>query len=190
MALTFSRMFPLGELAPDFNLMNVVDDKILTFKDVEGEKATVVMFICNHCPYVIHIKEKLVEVSNGYAQRGVGFVAISSNDADNFPQDGPDKMKEDVEKYGYSFPYLYDETQLVAKAYMASCTPDFYVFNEKKECVYRGRFDESNHKNGMAPTGTDLIEALDMILEYNEVPAEQHPSSGCNIKWKEGVSPF
>lgn len=190
MSLTFSKMFPLGEKAPDFNLLNVVNQKSMSLSEAKGEKATVVMFMCNHCPYVKHIKEKMSEVAAEYSKQGVGFVAISSNDVENFPEDSPEKMKEDVQTYGYVFPYLYDETQQVAKKYMAACTPDFYVFDKQLKCVYRGRFDQTNHKNGLEPTGEDLVAALDALLKNKEITKVQHPSSGCNIKWKSGVSPF
>ncbi len=184
-------MFPLGEKAPDFSLLEPLSGKTVSLNDVaSNENGTVVMFICNHCPYVKHIKTTLAAFAKEFQAKGFSFVAISSNDADAFPADGPDAMKTDAEELGYTFPYLFDETQRVAKAYMAACTPDFYVFNTDLKCVYRGRFDESNHKNGVASTGKDLRVVLETIAKGEDLNAEQHPSAGCNIKWKPGVSPF
>lgn len=191
MSLTFSRMFPLGETAPDFSLLEPLSGKTVSLDDVKSsDKGTIVMFICNHCPYVKHIKTTLAAFTKEYQEKGFSFVAISSNDAEAFPNDGPDAMKADAKEFDYTFPYLFDETQLVAKAYMAACTPDFYVFNPELKCVYRGRFDESNHKNGIPSSGKDLREVLDIILKGEQVSTDQQPSAGCNIKWKSGVSPF
>lgn len=184
-------MFPLGEIAPNFSLLEPLTGKTVSLADVKSdENGTVVMFICNHCPYVKHIKTAIASVAKEYQQKGFSFVAISSNDADTFPADGPEAMKLDAEEFGYSFLYLFDETQLVAKSYMAACTPDFYVFNKELSCVYRGRFDDSNHKNGVEPTGKDLKQVLDTMLDGKPVLKEQNPSAGCNIKWRPGVSPF
>ena len=185
MAATPSNMIPIGADAPDFQLPDTVSGKSLSLADVKGEKGTVVLFICNHCPYVLHINDKLVEVAKEYHSKGLGFVAISSNDAENYPQDGPDRMKEHAAEVGYPFPYLYDETQEVAKAYQAACTPDLYVFDSDLHCTYRGQFDDSRPKNGQPATGVDLKQALDCLLEGRLVPEEQYPSMGCNIKWKE-----
>lgn len=191
MSLTFSRMFPLGEIAPDFSLLEPLTGKKVSLNDVKSaDKGTVVMFICNHCPYVKYIKTTLAAVAKEYQKKGFSFVAISSNDADAFPLDGPDAMILDTKEFDYSFPYLFDETQMVAKSYMAACTPDFYVFDKALACVYRGRFDESNHKNGIDPSGKDLKDVLDTMLEGKPVSSEQNPSAGCNIKWRSGVSPF
>lgn len=191
MSLTFSHEFPLGEKAPEFKLPEVTSGKEYTYKDLGAGLVTVVMFICNHCPYVKHIRGKVVEVANTYISEGVSFIAISSNDADNFPDDSPEKMKELAENLEFPFPYLYDETQEVAKSYRAACTPDFYIFNEDAICIYHGRFDDSNHKNGKESSGEDLSKVLDLALEEKVMPKdEQHPSAGCNIKWKSGVSPF
>lgn len=184
-------MFPLGETAPDFNLPEPLTGKMVSLQDVSSSKnGTIVMFICNHCPYVKHIKSVLSAFVKEYQEKGFSFVGISSNDAEAFPEDGPAAMAEDAKAQDYSFPYLFDETQQVAKAYMAACTPDFYVFNTDLKCIYRGRFDESNHKNGMAASGVDLRDVLDNILLGKDLSPEQMPSSGCNIKWRPGVSPF
>jgi len=191
MSLTFSQEFPLGEKAPEFKLKEVTSGKFYSYSDLGSGMITVVMFICNHCPYVKYIREEVVSFANKYISEGVSFIAISSNDVENFPDDSPENMKKVAEEFNFPFPYLYDETQQVAKAYKAACTPDFYIFNEEAKCVYHGRFDESNHKNGMQPTGKDLSHALDLVLEKEVIPKEeQKPSSGCNIKWKSGISPF
>lgn len=185
MALTPSEMIPLGTTAPDFLLQDAVSQKKFSFKDVQGEKATVVMFICNHCPFVIHIREALVKTAQVYQEKGIGFVAISANDVIHYPEDSPEKMAILAQSLGFTFPYLYDETQAVAKAYRAACTPDFYVFDRQQACVYRGRYDESTPGNGLPATGQDLHRALDAILADKSVSAIQYPSMGCNIKWKE-----
>lgn len=184
MSLVESNMLDLGIGAPDFNLIDTVSERSLTFSDVKGERGTVVMFICNHCPYVIHVNPEIKRISDEYIKKGIGFVAISSNDVVNYPQDAPHLMKKLVEQEGFDFPYLYDETQGVAKAYDAACTPDFYVFDAEKKLVYRGRIDTSRPNNGEALTGKDLREALDTVLGNEEVSDVQYPSAGCNIKWK------
>ena len=184
MALTPSTMMPLGTQAPDFELPDTVSGRSLRLADVRGDRATVVMFICNHCPYVVHVNDELVRLARDYQQRGVGFVAISANDVDDYPQDGPDKMKEAAEALGYPFPYLYDETQRVAKAYDAACTPDFFVFDSDLKCAYRGRLDGSTPGNGVPLTGADLRAALDALLAGQQPDVDQQPSQGCNIKWK------
>jgi thiol-disulfide isomerase/thioredoxin len=143
------------------------------------------MFLCNHCPYVIHVNEEIVRVVNDYKPKGVSFLGISSNDVENYPQDGPDKMKEHAAEVGYNFPYLYDETQEVAKAYDAACTPDFYVFDGAGKLAYRGRLDDSRPKNDNPLTGRDLRAAIDGVLAGTPVPEPQYPSGGCNIKWKQ-----
>ncbi|MFB6320425.1 thioredoxin family protein [Saccharicrinis sp. FJH54] len=191
MSLTFSQKFPMGEKAPDFKLTEVTSNKEYSYSDLGSGMITVIMFICNHCPYVKHVRKEMVNVANKYISEGVSFIAISSNDVENFPDDSPENMRKVAEEFDFPFPYLYDETQQVAKAYKAACTPDFFIFNEKAECIYHGRFDESNHKNGMVPTGIDLTYALDLALDEKVMPEEdQKPSSGCNIKWKSGISPF
>jgi len=185
MAATPSNMLPLQTKAPDFRLYDTVSGKYLTFKDVKGENGTVVMFICNHCPYVLHVNNQIVEIARKYKNKNIGFVAISSNDVKNYPQDAPKLMTQQAKKVGYTFPYLYDETQKVAEAYQAACTPDFYVFDANDKLVYRGRMDSSTPKNNERNDGKDLRNALDLMLEGKIIPDnEQKPSIGCNIKWK------
>jgi thiol-disulfide isomerase/thioredoxin len=184
MAETPSTMLPLGTIAPDFQLPDVVSGKQYDLIDLASEKATVIMFICNHCPYVKHIQDLLVELAKRYQKKGIHFIAINSNDVENYPADSPDKMKIEALNHHYSFPYLYDATQKVAKAYQAACTPDFYIFDKQLTCVYRGRFDEATPGNSHPVTGKDLTAALDAILENKAVTQDQKPSLGCNIKWK------
>ncbi len=184
MALTPSNMLELGTVAPDFTLPDTVSDKMISLADVATDKATVVMFLCNHCPYVIHVNEEIVNLAAEYKAKGVGFVAISSNDVINYPQDGPELMKAHAASVGYNFPYLYDESQAVAKAYDAACTPDFYVFDGAKTLVYRGRLDDSRPGSGTPLTGRDLRAALDAVLNASPMAELQYPSMGCNIKWK------
>ncbi|MEN0007089.1 MAG: thioredoxin family protein [Bacteroidota bacterium] len=184
MALTESNMLPLGTKAPSFSLPDTISGTTISFDDVRTDKGTVVMFLCNHCPYVIHVNEEVVRIAEGYKQKGMGFVAISSNDIENYPQDAPDKMTEHAKAAGYNFPYLYDESQEVAKAYDAACTPDFYVFNGADELVYRGRLDDSRPGSNTPLSGADLRGALDAVLDGAAVASTQYPSMGCNIKWK------
>ncbi|MBC3757795.1 thioredoxin family protein [Hyunsoonleella sp. SJ7] len=184
MARTPSNMLPLGTKAPDFSLLDTVSHNNLNLKDVKGEKGTVIMFICNHCPFVIHVNSELVAIANEYQTKGIQFIAISSNDAENYPQDGPDKMKAHAKTEGYPFPYLYDETQEVAKAYDAACTPDLYLFDAHLKLVYRGQLDDSRPGNDLPLTGKDLRQALDCLIDGKENMATQKPSIGCNIKWK------
>ncbi|HMC00700.1 MAG TPA: thioredoxin family protein [Flavobacteriaceae bacterium] len=184
MARTPSNMLPIGTKAPDFNLVNTIDNGMVNLQDAKGEKGTVIMFICNHCPFVVHVNPMLVEIANTYANKGIGFIAISSNDVINYPQDGPDLMKAHAKENNYPFPYLYDETQEVAKAYDAACTPDLYVFDSDLKLVYRGQLDDSRPGNGIPVTGKDLKHALDCLLQGKENTALQKPSIGCNIKWK------
>ncbi len=184
MAYTESTMVNLGTKAPDFNLQDVISNKIISFNEIKGANGTVVMFICNHCPYVIHVNEELIHLADDYASRGIGFVAISSNDVINYPQDGPDKMKDHALKTGYNFPYLFDETQEVAKAYEAACTPDLYVFDENDLLYYRGRIDDARPGTGKTITGKDIRQAMDSMLDSEPAPKKQYPSGGCNIKWK------
>ena len=185
MALVESNMFPLGTRAPDFSLPEPLTGKTLSLGDVAGSKGTVVMFICNHCPFVKHVIDGIVQLGNDYRERGIGFVAISSNDVDAFPDDSPEAMAAWAREKSMGFPYLYDETQAVAKAYDAACTPDFYLFDANLECVYRGRMDEARPKTDVPVSGCDLRAALDALLAGGPIPAEQYPSMGCNIKWKE-----
>ncbi len=184
MALTESNMLPLGTKAPDFELPDTVSGKTLALENLKSELATVVMFLCNHCPYVIHVNPGLVELAKEYQEQGVAFIAISSNDVENYPQDAPDKMTTHAKEVGYTFPYLYDETQEVAKAYDAACTPDFYVFDRDMDLVYRGQIDGSRPGSGQPVTGVDLRAALDAVMVNRPVSAMQRPSAGCNIKWK------
>lgn len=184
MAFTESNMLELGTKAPTFELLDTVSGEILRLEDIQSDKATVVMFLCNHCPYVIHVNEEIVRITKDYKDKGVAFVGISSNDVANYPADAPDKMTEHAKAVGYDFPYLYDESQEVAKAYDAACTPDFYVFDGVMNLAYRGRIDDSKPSNGVALSGNDLRAALDAVLEGKAVSATQYPSGGCNIKWK------
>lgn len=184
MARTPSNMLPLGTVAPDFSLFDTVSGNTLSLNELKGEQATVVMFICNHCPFVIHVNKQLVKVANDYIPKGINFVAISSNDVENYPQDGPDKMKIHAKENNYPFPYLYDESQDIAKAYDAACTPDLYVFDKDLKLVYRGQLDGSRPRNFIRVTGKDLRHALDCALANKENTRNQKPSIGCNIKWK------
>ena len=177
-------MLPLGVSAPSFNLPDTVSDKLVSLDDLKSEKATLVMFLCNHCPYVKHVNKGLVDLANDYMKKGVSFIAISSNDVVNYPQDAPHLMKETAIKEGYPFPYLYDETQAVAKAYKAACTPDFFLFDGNMRLVYRGQMDDSRPSNGKPVTGSSLRESIDLVLSNKPVPEEQIPSIGCGIKWK------
>lgn len=189
MAAVNSTMLPLGTEAPHFSLKDTITGKTVSIDSYKGNQGLLVMFICNHCPYVKLIKEALVKYAADYMDKGIGIVAISSNSVETHPQDGPDKMKEDAEKFGYPFPYLFDKTQEVAKAYKAACTPDFFLFDEKHELFYRGQFDDSRPNNGIEPTGSDLRNATDLMLEGESSPENQIPSIGCNIKWKKGNEP-
>jgi len=184
MSFVESNMFPLGTIAPDFELPDTVSNKNLSLKDLKSDKATVVMFLCNHCPYVIHVNEEIVRIAEDYQAKGVSFIGISSNDVENYPQDGPELMKIHAEKTGYNFPYLYDESQEVAKAYDAACTPDFYIFDKDLKLVYRGRIDDSRPGKDIPLSGKDMRTALDAILNNQAVDEKQYPSGGCNIKWK------
>ncbi|MFY0608001.1 MAG: thioredoxin family protein [Cyclobacteriaceae bacterium] len=184
MSLAHSNMMPLGTKAPSFNLRNVMDDQPTTLIDARGAKGTVIMFICVHCPYVILVQDEIAAISKEYQNHGVEFVAISSNDINNYPQDAPAFMKEQAEAVDFDFPYLYDEDQEVAKAYGAECTPDFFVFDENDHCVYRGRLDDATPGNGVPVTGKDLRGALSLLVSGDDIPEDQLPSMGCNIKWK------
>lgn len=184
MALTLSNMLPIGTLAPHFRLPDTVSGSIKSLNEIASDKGTVVMFLCNHCPYVIHVNPELVKLADEYIAKGVAFVAISSNDAVNYPQDGPEKMSTHAKENGYPFPYLYDESQEVAKAYDAACTPDFYVFDGSMRLVYRGQMDGSRPNSGIPLSGEDLRKALDNLLEGKAQAEIQRPSAGCNIKWK------
>jgi len=184
MANTASNMLPLGSVAADFKLIDTISDEELSLEQLKGEKATVIFFICNHCPFVIHVNEELIRIAKEYSEKGIGFIAISSNDSVNYPQDGPELMKKVAFDLSYPFPYLYDKTQEVAKAYDAACTPDNYVFDKDLKLVYRGQIDNSRPGNGMPVNGADLREALDLHLAGKPLQGQQKPSMGCNIKWK------
>jgi peroxiredoxin len=188
MALTPSTMLPLGTTAPDFKLPDP-DGKIVSRADFKDRSALLVLFICNHCPYVKHIRAGLAQLARDYLPKQVAIIGINSNDVANYPEDSPAKMKAEVKSAGYTFPYLYDETQAVAKAYRAACTPDLYLFDQNHRLVYRGQFDDSRPGNGIPVTGTDLRAALDAMLAGRPVPPDQKASVGCNIKWKSGNEP-
>jgi peroxiredoxin len=188
MALTPSTMLPLGTPAPDFNLPDT-NGEMVSLEDFRGAPALLVLFICNHCPYVKHIRAGLAQLARDYLPRHVAIVAISSNDVANYPDDSPMKMKEEMKAAGYTFPYLYDETQEVAKAYRAACTPDIYLFDKNRKLVYRGQLDDSRPNSGLPVTGKDLRAALDAVLGGKPVSANQKASVGCNIKWKPGNEP-
>ncbi len=185
MARTPSNMLPLGTRAPHFELPDTVSGTLKTLENVRGEKGTVVMFICNHCPFVKHVNPALSRLGKAYQEKGIGFVAISSNDVINYPEDAPHLMKENALAEGYTFPYLYDESQEVARAYNAACTPDFYLFDRQLELVYRGQLDDSRPGNGIPVTGADLKQAMDRLISGEPQSEAQKPSIGCNIKWKE-----
>ncbi len=184
MSRTPSNMIDLGTIAPNFTLIDTVSDQELSLQAIKGNKATVIFFICNHCPFVIHVNEELVQIANDFKKEGISFVAISSNDVENYPQDAPHLMKKVAEECNYPFPYLYDEYQEVALAYDAACTPDIYVFDKDLKLVYRGQIDDSRPENGVTVTGKDLRNALQNILNGKEISKNQKPSIGCNIKWK------
>jgi len=188
MALTPSTMLPLGTTAPEFRLPDT-DGKPVSLADFRGHAALLVVFMCNHCPYVIHIRGGLAQLARDYLPRGLGMVGISANDAVNYPADSPARMKDEAKAAGYTFPYLYDESQAVAKSYRAACTPDFFLFNRDHKLVYRGQFDASRPGNGLPVTGIDLRTALDAVMAGRPAPEKQVPGIGCNIKWKSGNSP-
>jgi peroxiredoxin len=189
MALTPSTMLlPLGTPAPDFRLPDT-EGRLVSLSDFNGAPAYLVMFICNHCPYVKHIRSHLATLCREYQSKGVAIVGINANDVERYPEDSPERMKEEVRSAGYTFPYLFDASQEVAKAYRAACTPDFFLFDRERKLVYRGQYDDSRPGNGIPVTGRDLRAALDAVLAGRLVPANQKPSIGCNIKWKPGNEP-
>lgn len=188
MARTESTMLPLETIAPDFTLLDAVSLNMVSLKDVRGKKGTVVMFICNHCPYVKHVNDEIVRISNDYRVTGFGFVAINSNDVEKYPEDSPMEMWRTAQRVGYPFPYLYDKTQDIARAYNAACTPDFYLFDAEQKLVYRGQLDDSRPGNGIPVNGRNLREALDNVLNNNAQRKDQKPSMGCNIKWREATT--
>ncbi|MFU8812568.1 MAG: thioredoxin family protein [Balneolaceae bacterium] len=190
MAAVNSTMLDLGTKAPDFSLTDVRSGSTVSRDEAAGDNGLLVMFICNHCPYVKNMKTELADFAREYMDAGLGVAAISSNDVENYPDDSPDKMKQDAEAFDYPFPYLYDESQEVAKAYKAACTPDFFLFDADLKLAYRGQFDDSRPGNDAKPTGSDMRDAVQAMLGGDEIPEEeQKPSIGCNIKWKQGNEP-
>ena len=189
MVATPSTMLQLGTDLPKFSLLDVVSGQTVTRNDVDGSGAVLVMFICNHCPYVQHIMEELDRLAGDYIPRGISILAINSNDTNAYPQDGPGPMKELAEKRGWTFRYLFDETQQAAKIFQAACTPDFFLFDGQRRLVYRGQLDDSRPQSGIPLTGRDLRAAMEAVLAGQPVPGNQKPSLGCNIKWKPGNEP-
>ncbi|MDG4561631.1 MAG: thioredoxin family protein [Candidatus Competibacter sp.] len=189
MAQTASTMLPLGTPAPDFSLPEPMTGKTVSLGDFQDAPALLVMVICNHCPFVKHIRQGLVQFARDYPAKDLAIVAISANDAANYPDDSPAKIAEEAKTFGYPFPYLHDESQTVAKAYRAACTPDFFLFDASRKLVYRGQFDGSRPGNKLPVTGSDLRAAADALLAGQPVPSAQQPSIGCNIKWKTGHEP-
>jgi thiol-disulfide isomerase/thioredoxin len=185
MARTESAMLPLGTSAPNFALTDVVTSREVTTQKISGPKGLLVMFICRHCPFVKHLEKSLAQLGRDYEGKGVGIVAISSNDASNYPEDSPAGLAQQAKELSFNFPYLYDESQEVARAYDATCTPDFFLFDSGLELVYRGQFDSSRPENGIPVTGKDLRTALDAVIAGKTVSTDQRPSIGCNIKWKQ-----
>ena len=184
MARTESRMIPLGTTAPAFTLPDTVSGEAVSLQSLKAEKATVIMFICNHCPFVKHVQTELVRLAKDYQQKGVSFIAISSNDTVQYPADSPEKMKEEARRAGYPFVYLYDETQAVAREYDATCTPDFFIFDGSLNLAYRGQLDDSRPESEIQVTGGDIRKALDALIAGRPVDPIQKPSLGCNIKWR------
>jgi peroxiredoxin len=189
MAATASTMLELGTKAPDFHLLDVVSGQTMALESFRDKKALLVMFICRHCPYVQHVKRELARLGREYSSKKLGILAISSNDAETFPDDAPEQLRQMAAEEGFNFPFCYDETQEVAKSYAAACTPDFFLFDHDRSLVYRGQLDESRPGNGQPVTGRDLRAALDAVLEGRPVNPEQKASVGCNIKWKQGNEP-
>ncbi|MBY4679106.1 thioredoxin family protein [Marinobacterium arenosum] len=184
MSLTPSNMMPLGTIAPDFALPDVITHETRSLQELKGEQGTLVMFICNHCPFVKHIDPGLVQLGKDYQYSGLSIIAISANDVESYPQDGPAEMARKARAQGYTFPYLYDESQQTAKAYQAACTPDLFLFDQNLACVYRGQFDDARPGNDVPVTGKDLRAAIDNLLAGKPISPQQKPSMGCNIKWK------
>jgi len=189
MALKESTMLALGTSMPDFALSDVRSQEIINSETFQNKSALLVMFICRHCPYVVHVQEELTKLAQDYQDKDLGILGISSNDVSGYPADAPPRLQEMAEKLGWQFPYCYDETQAVAKAFTAACTPDFFLFDRQRHLVYRGQLDESRPGNGKPVTGQDLRAALDAVLSGQPVTSQQRPSAGCNIKWKPGNEP-
>ncbi|WP_282179503.1 thioredoxin family protein [Maribacter stanieri] len=184
MARTESKMLALGTLAPEFSLLDTISKQTLNLHALNGEKGTVIMFICNHCPFVIHVNPEITKMAIEYKKKGIHFIAISSNDVENYPEDAPQFMRIKAKAENYTFPYLYDEDQSVAKKYDAACTPDFYLFDDKLKLIYRGQLDDSRPGNELPLNGKDLRNAIDNLITGKEIDPLQKPSIGCNIKWK------
>lgn len=189
MALTPSTMLALGTLAPNFNLPDVVSGNMVSLDDFKEKNAFLVMFICRHCPYVQHVQEEIAKIGQDYKEKDVGIIAISANDINSYPEDSPESLKEMGRELNFNFPYLYDESQEIAKAYTAACTPDFFLFDKDRKLAYRGQLDNSRPGNNLPLTGKDLIAAIDAVLENKPIDPNQKPSIGCNIKWKPGNEP-
>lgn len=189
MVLVNSTMRPLGSTAPDFSLPSVTDGKSYSLSSFADKKALLIIFACRHCPYVVHVKEELAKIGIDYANEDMAIVAISSNDAENYKEDTPEKLKEFAQELQLNYPLLYDESQEVAKAYAAACTPDFFLYDENRKLAYRGQLDGARPGNSIPVTGEDLRSAIDCVLESKPVSADQKPSAGCNIKWKAGNAP-
>lgn len=189
MALTPSTMLPLGTQAPNFQLPDVVSGKTISLDTFAGKQGLLVMFICRHCPFVKHVQAQLAQIGKDYADSNLSIVAISANDAANYPDDAPDKLKYMATELGFTFPFCYDESQETAKAYTAACTPDFFLFDRDRKLVYRGQLDDSRPSNTQPVTGKDLRAAIDAVLAHSTVSPDQKPSIGCNIKWKPGNQP-
>lgn len=184
MSNTPSNMLPLGTRAPSFSLLDTLSQEKIDLAELKGDRGTLIIFICNHCPFVIHVIETVSQIAQEYQTKGINTIAISSNDIVNYPQDAPGLMTKFAERYGFTFPYLFDDTQEVAKAYQAACTPDFFLFDKNLELVYRGQLDDSRPGNGIPVTGKDLKNAMNQLLAGKEIASHQKPSIGCNIKWK------
>ncbi len=189
MVKTLSTMLKLGTPAPPFSLPDVVSGRVISLESFQGRKALLVMFICRHCPYVKHVQGELARLGTDYRDRGVGIVAINANDASAFPDDAPPGLREMAVELGFTFPFCHDESQAVAKAYTAACTPDFFLFDQARRLVYRGQLDDSRPDSGTPVTGRDLRAAIDAVLAGRPVGGDQRPSLGCNIKWKAGNEP-
>ena len=190
MVLTSSMMLALGTKAPDFQLPDVVSGETISLDNFKNQKGLLVMFICRHCPYVQHVKYELARFGKDFTGIDLGIVAISANDVKQYPEDAPEKLREMSQELGFTFPFCYDESQEVAKTYTAACTPDFFLFDQKRELVYRGQLDDSQPGDGKPVTGQDLRTAIDAVLAGNPISGEQKPSIGCNIKWKQGNEPI
>lgn len=189
MVKTASTMLPLDTAAPEFQLPDVVSGEIISLATFADSQALLVMFICQHCPFVKHVQQELGKIGQDYSDRSLGIIAVSANDVANYPDDSPEKLKQMAEEFGFNFPVCYDETQEVSKLYTAACTPDFFLFDAARKLAYRGQLDDSRPSNGVPVTGSDLRQAINLVLQKQEINFEQKPSIGCNIKWKAGNEP-